>query len=59
MFHVSILWCLGNRKAELEKVIDQTQAILDEYLKNDDADFHLHVDKLHSKIGNKLFMHLL
>lgn len=59
MYHVSVLWCLGNRKTELENIIEQLQAILDEGLANDNADFRMDVTKLQCKIGNRIFEYVL
>lgn len=59
MFHVSILWCLGDRKSELEQKLDQLQTIFNEHLHNDENVFVVNVDRLYIKIGNKLFTFVL
>ncbi|XP_031628701.1 U6 snRNA phosphodiesterase [Contarinia nasturtii] len=54
-FHVSLLWCLGDRKQELQALLPEFHSLLDHLLSSDDANFTLNVEQLFCKIGNKLY----
>lgn len=55
-FHVSLLWCLGDRRNELEALLPQFCHLLEQSLSiDDDSNLMLEVEKLFCKIGNKLY----
>lgn len=54
-FHVSVLWCLGDKKKALDELKSEMQLILDQKLVESVIDFQIDVKRFHCKIGNKLF----
>ncbi|XP_077291208.1 U6 snRNA phosphodiesterase 1 [Arctopsyche grandis] len=60
-FHVSLIWCLGDKKEELSKVISTYKYLLEQYSFEEispqtDSFCHLPVNQLRCKSGNKFFM---
>lgn len=54
-FHVSLLWCLGDREKDLMPLLPEFCAIFDRLIIADSTDFIIKANQLHCKIGNKLF----
>lgn len=54
-FHVSILWCLGDKREELTSLLPYFCNILERLSSADDSSLVLNVERLHCKIGNKLY----
>ncbi|XP_037048846.1 U6 snRNA phosphodiesterase [Bradysia coprophila] len=54
-FHVSILWCAGNKKAKIQTEIDKLQQMLNEAIEDDCDDYQFVVNRIECKIGNKIY----
>lgn len=54
-YHISFLWCLGNETAALNNLTASLTNKLNQYLAEYTEDRHIHVNKVHLKIGNKLY----
>lgn len=54
-FHVSILWCVGDRRNELQALLPQFRHLLEHSLSIDDSNLMIEVKNLFCKIGNKLY----
>ncbi|XP_055305183.1 U6 snRNA phosphodiesterase 1 [Sitodiplosis mosellana] len=54
-FHVSLLWCLGDRRNELHALLPQFCKLLEHLSSIDDSNLTIDVEKLFCKIGNKLY----
>lgn len=56
-FHVSLLWCLGDRRNELMALLPQFCSKFEDVSStaDDNLGFALHVEQLFCKIGNKLY----
>lgn len=56
-FHVSLLWCLGDRRNELNALLPQFLRKLEQLTAAAAVDLSnaIHVDQLFCKIGNKLY----
>lgn len=54
-FHISLLWCLGDRRDELNSLLPQFCSLLERLSAADDSNFAIFVEQLFCKIGNKLY----
>uniref|UniRef100_A0A182MBL8 U6 snRNA phosphodiesterase n=1 Tax=Anopheles culicifacies TaxID=139723 RepID=A0A182MBL8_9DIPT len=54
-FHVSILWCLGDREAEVRKELPAISAVFEQVYEEEYSDISEVVKKLWFKCGNKMF----
>lgn len=54
-FHVSLLWCLGDRRNELQALLPKFHRLLEHLSSLDDSSLTLDVKQLFCKIGNKLY----
>ena len=54
-FHVSVLWCLGDRKSDVEEVLPDLMGILGALVNEEEDDFRVDVARIQCKAGNKLF----
>ncbi|XP_078046485.1 U6 snRNA phosphodiesterase 1 isoform X2 [Augochlora pura] len=54
-YHISFLWCLGDETAILNDLTPTLTNKLNQYLVEYAEDRYIHVNKVHLKIGNKLY----
>ncbi|XP_031828837.1 U6 snRNA phosphodiesterase 1 [Nomia melanderi] len=54
-YHISFLWCLGNETAILNEFTSSLTDKLNQFLIEHTEDRYIHVNKVHLKIGNKLY----
>lgn len=55
-FHVSILWCVGDKKCILDAKIAEFQLELEQLLATEIDDFRLDVRQIKCQSGNKSFV---
>lgn len=54
-FHVSLMWCLGDKRNELQTLLPKFCRLLEHLSLTDDSNLTLNVEQLFCKIGNKLY----
>ena len=54
-YHISFLWCLGDETSRLNDHTASLTTKLNQFLVEHAEDRHLHISKVHLKIGNKLY----
>lgn len=58
-FHVSILWCTGNKKSEILMIIDKLKQLLCDAIEDDYEDYQIVVNRIDCKVGNKVYSYPL
>lgn len=54
-FHVSILWCSGNKKSKILLQLKKLEQLLLEAIEDDYEDYQIAVNRIECKVGNKVY----
>jgi U6 snRNA phosphodiesterase len=54
-FHISILWCLGDKREALRIGLNHLNQILQKYLDDDIQEFSENVKNIYFKCGNRIY----
>lgn len=55
-YHITFFWCLGDEELRLNRIIPSLTANFNKFLAKNMDENYVHINDLHCKIGNKLYV---